>query len=75
MDTEAGLITWEDALRGRTGGMPIEDQPSVWAVGASGAEAESPVADSPLRIAGSPTTEPDEEGWRDAVTPTEPCSN
>lgn len=68
MDTEAGMVRWADARRGRTHGVPFEQRPVVWTVGDGGASSqEDPRAPE---IAGFPTTEPDDDGWRGAVIPT-----
>jgi hypothetical protein len=70
MDTEAGMIRWEDAVRGRTHGVPFASEPTVWVVGSGGAQEASSVAGAPL-LAGFPTTEPNEDGWRSAIIPSE----
>lgn len=55
-DTEAGMVRWIDAARGRTHGVYPQ--------------AEATQEDDHL-IAGFPTSHPNDDGWREVIVPTE----
>lgn len=69
MDTEAGMIRWQDAMAGRSHGLPFPAEPKVWAIGDEGADAQAD-ARTPV-VAGFATTEANEDGWRGVLIPSE----
>lgn len=69
IDTEAGMVRWEDAMRGRTHGMPFAAHPTVFVVGGSGTE-EMAHSHAPS-VSGFATSEPNDDGWRGVLIPSD----
>jgi uncharacterized protein CbrC (UPF0167 family) len=69
MGTEAGMVRWEDAVRGRTHGMPFFDEPA-WIATADGLQRDD--QDGPqVLLAGFATVPTEDDGWREVVIPSE----